>query len=151
MLIPDIQNLFFTAIVRGIDDEVTKFGYTLLLANSDGSADRERVYLDTFRAEGVAGLLAIPSQNDERGFRQFLETGVPLVILDRTVHLPNVDIVTVTNREGAAQAVQHLVGLGHTRIAMIGRDGDATTSGASAARGFFAGASGRRPSRPNPS
>ncbi len=119
VLIPDIQNLFFTAIVRGIDDEVTKFGYTLLLANSDGSADRERVYLDTFRAEGVAGLLAIPSQNDERGFRQFLETGVPLVILDRTVHLPNVDIVTVTNREGAAHAVQHLVALGHRRIAMM--------------------------------
>jgi len=44
---------------------------------------------------------------------------VPLVILDRTVHLPNVDIVTVTNREGAAQAVQHLVGLGHRRIAIM--------------------------------
>ena len=44
---------------------------------------------------------------------------MPLVILDRTVHLPNVDIVTVTNREGAAQAVQHLVALGHRRIAMM--------------------------------
>ena len=119
VLIPDIQNLFFTAIVRGIDDEVTKFGYTLLLANSDGSAERERVYLDTFRAEGVAGMLAIPSQSDERAFRQFLDTGVPLVILDRTVHLPNVDIVTVTNREGAAHAVRHLVSLGHRRIAMM--------------------------------
>jgi DNA-binding LacI/PurR family transcriptional regulator len=120
VLIPDIQNLFFTAIVRGIDDEVTKFGYTLLLANSDGSAERERVYLDTFRAEGVAGLLAIPSQDDERAFRQFLDTGVPMVILDRTVHLPNVDLVSVTNRDGAIQAVEHLVGLGHRRIAMIG-------------------------------
>lgn len=119
VLIPDIQNLFFTAIVRGIDDEVTKFGYTLLLANSDGSAERERVYLDTFRAEGVAGMLAIPSQNDERAFRQFLETGVPLVILDRTVPLPNVDLVSVTNREGAAEAVRHLVSLGHRRIAML--------------------------------
>lgn len=119
VLIPDIQNLFFTAIVRGIDDEVTKFGYTLLLANSDGTAERERVYLDTFRAEGVAGLLAIPSQNDERPFRQFLETGVPMVILDRTVHLPNVDLVSVTNKEGAAGAVAHLTALGHRRIAMI--------------------------------
>ena len=138
VLIPDIQNLFFTAIVRGIDDEVTKFGYTLLLANSDGSADRERVYLDTFRAEGVAGLLAIPSQNDERGFRQFLETGVPLVILDRTVHLPNVDIVTVTNREGAAQAVHHLAGLGHTRIAMMAGM-ETHNVGSERRAGFFAG------------
>lgn len=120
VLIPDILNLFFTAIVRGIDDEVTKFGYTLLLANSDGSADRERVYLDTFRAEGVAGLLVIPSQGDERVFRHFLDTGVPMVVLDRIVHLPNVDLVTVTNFEGAIQAVEHLVALGHARIALIG-------------------------------
>ena len=119
VLIPDIQNLFFTAIVRGIDDEVQKHGYTVLLANSDGALERERVYLDTFRAEGAAGLLVIPSQNDERIYREFLQTGVPLVVLDRTVHLPNVDLVSVTNGEGSAQAVAHLVSLGHRRIAMI--------------------------------
>ena len=66
VLIPDIQNLFFTAIVRGIDDEVQKHGFTVLLANSDGAYDRERIYLNTFRAEGVAGLLVVPSQQDER-------------------------------------------------------------------------------------
>jgi len=119
VLIPDIQNLFFTAIVRGIDDEIQKHGYTVLLANSDGSTDRERVYLNTFRAEGVAGLLVVPSQDDERIYRDFLRTGVPLVVLDRTVHLPNVDLVSVTNAEGSAQAVAHLVELGHRRIAMI--------------------------------
>lgn len=120
VLIPDIQNLFFTAIVRGIDDEVQKHGFTVLLANSDGAYDRERVYLNTFRAEGVAGLLVVPSQQDERIYREFLQTGVPLVVLDRTVHLPNVDLVSVTNSEGSAEAVAHLVALGHRRIAMVG-------------------------------
>jgi LacI family transcriptional regulator, galactose operon repressor len=120
VLIPDIQNLFFTAIVRGIDDEVQKHGFTVLLANSDGAYERERVYLNTFRAEGVAGLLVVPSQQDERIYREFLQTGVPLVVLDRTVHLPNVDLVSVTNAEGSAQAVAHLVSLGHRRIALVG-------------------------------
>ena len=120
VLIPDIQNLFFTAIVRGIDDEVQKHGFTVLLANSDGAYERERVYLNTFRAEGVAGLLVVPSQQDERIYREFLQTGVPLVVLDRTVHLPNVDLVSVTNAEGSAQAVAHLVSLGHQRIALVG-------------------------------
>ena len=119
VLIPDIQNLFFTAIVRGIDDEIQRHGYTVLLANSDGSLERERVYFDTFRAEGVAGLLVVPSQHDERIYREFLRTGVPLVVLDRTVHLPNVDLVSVTNAEGSAEAVTYLAGLGHRRIAMI--------------------------------
>ena len=102
VLIPDIQNLFFTAIIRGIDDEIQRHGYTTLLANSDNSFERERIYFDTFRAEGVAGLLVIPSQCDEAIYHQFLETGVPLVVLDRTVHLPNVDLVSVTNFEGSA-------------------------------------------------
>ena len=133
VLIPDIQNLFFTAIVRGIDDEIQQHGYTVLLANSDGSTDRERVYLNTFRAEGVAGLLVVPSQEDERIYRDFLRTGVPLVVLDRTVHL-----VSVTNAEGSAQAVAHLVELGHRRIAMIAGL-EAHNVGAERRRGFIAG------------
>src|SRR5213078_4297106 len=40
VLIPDIQNLFFTAIIRGIDDEIQRHGYTTLLANSDNSFER---------------------------------------------------------------------------------------------------------------
>src|SRR6478609_3217401 len=90
VLIPDIQNLFFTAIIRGIDDEIQRHGYTTLLANSDNSFERERIYFDTFRAEGVAGLLVIPSQCDEAIYHQFLETGVPLVVelvVDRFIAL----------------------------------------------------------------
>jgi LacI family transcriptional regulator len=138
VLIPDIQNLFFTAIIRGIDDEIQQHGYTTLLANSDNSFDRERVYLDTFRAEGVAGLLVIPSQCDEQIYDQFLETGVPLVVLDRTVHLPNVDLVSVTNFEGSIDAVRHLAELGHTRIAMMAGL-EAHNVGAERRRGFIAG------------
>jgi len=138
VLIPDIQNLFFTAIIRGIDDEIQRHGYTTLLANSDNSFERERIYFDTFRAEGVAGLLVIPSQCDEAIYHQFLETGVPLVVLDRTVHLPNVDLVSVTNFEGSKDAVRHLAELGHRRIAMMAGL-EAHNVGAERRRGFLAG------------
>ena len=138
VLIPDIQNLFFTAIIRGIDDEIQRHGYTTLLANSDNSFERERIYFDTFRAEGVAGLLVIPSQCDEAIYHQFLETGVPLVVLDRTVHLPNVDLVSVTNFEGSKDAVRHLAELGHRRIAMMAGL-EAHNVGAERRRGFVAG------------
>jgi DNA-binding LacI/PurR family transcriptional regulator len=138
VLIPDIQNLFFTAIIRGIDDEIQRHGYTTLLANSDNSFERERIYFNTFRAEHVAGLLVIPSQIDERIYHEFLQTGVPLVVLDRTVHLPNVDLVSVTNYEGSIDAVRHLAALGHRRIAMIAGM-EAHNVGAERRRGFIAG------------
>ena len=69
---------------------------------------------------------------------------MPLVVLDRTVHLPNVDLVSVTNAEGSAQAVAHLVELGHRRIAMIAGL-EAHNVGAERRRGFIAGLGRRGP------
>ena len=47
VVIPDIQNPFFTSVVRGIEDALQERQFTLLLANSDGDPDRERVCLET--------------------------------------------------------------------------------------------------------
>jgi LacI family transcriptional regulator, galactose operon repressor len=119
VLIPDIQNLFYTAIVRAIDDEIQQHGYTVLLGNSGGQLDREQVYLDTFRAEGAVGVLLVPNQRDDQLYREFQRAQLPMVVLDRFLALPGVDAVTVTNAGGAAEAVRHLVDLGHRRIAMM--------------------------------
>jgi DNA-binding LacI/PurR family transcriptional regulator len=63
VVIPDIVDPFFTAMVRGIEDALQPEDYTLLLGDSDGRAERERLYLDTLRAEGVAGILFVPFGN----------------------------------------------------------------------------------------
>src|SRR5690606_30291556 len=119
VLIPDIQNLFYTSIVRAIDDEAQARGYTVLLGNSGGLADREQLYLDTFRAEGAVGVLLVPNQRDDHLYREFLRVGLPMVVLDRFLDLPGVDSVSVTNAAGAAEAARHLAGLGHRRIGMM--------------------------------
>jgi LacI family transcriptional regulator len=119
VLIPDIQNLFYTGIVRAIDDEVQQHGYTVLLGNSGGQLDREQVYLDTFRAEGAVGVLLVPNQRDDQLYRDFLRTQLPIVVLDRFLPLPGVDAVTVTNAGGSGDAVRHLASLGHRRVAMM--------------------------------
>lgn len=119
VLIPDIQNLFYTSIVRAIDDEVQQHGYTVLLGNSGGQSDREQVYLDTFRAEGAVGVLLVPNQRDARLYHEFLRAALPTVILDRYLDLPGVDSVSVDNAAGAAEAVKHLASLGHRRIALL--------------------------------
>ena len=119
VLIPDIQNLFYTSIVRAIDDEVQQHGYTVLLGNSGGLSDREQIYLDTFRAEGAVGVLLVPNQQDPGLYREFLRSALPTVILDRYLDLAGVDSVSVDNAAGSAEAVKHLAGLGHRRIAMM--------------------------------
>jgi LacI family transcriptional regulator len=118
-VIPDILNPFFTAIVRGIEDALQPEGYTLLLGNSDGEAERERLYLDTLRAEGVAGIVFVPSNGEKNAYRSLRRAGVPVVAIDRSPVGLDVDLVEVTNEEGAHAAVAHLVGVGWKRIGLI--------------------------------
>jgi LacI family transcriptional regulator len=119
VLIPDIQNFFFTGIVRGLEHVLHEAGYTYLLGNSDGRAPRERLFIDTLRDEGAAGFIIVPSERGSRAYRALQEAGIPIVMLDRSAPGLNVDQVTVTNQEGVRAAVQHLIALGHRRIGYI--------------------------------
>jgi LacI family transcriptional regulator len=119
VVIPDIVNPFFTAVVRGIEDALHPEDYTLLLGNSDGRAERERLYLDTLRAEGVAGILFVPSNGRPDAYGSLGRAGIPVVAIDRSPVGLDVDLVTVTNEEGAHSAVAHLCRLGWKRIGIV--------------------------------
>lgn len=119
VLIPNIQNPFFTGVLRGIEDLLQATDYTLILGNSDDNPTRERGYLDLLRAEGVGGLILVPGLEGARPYREVLDAGVPIVAIDRFVDDLEADSVTVANADGAAAAVRHLIGLGHRRIAII--------------------------------
>jgi DNA-binding LacI/PurR family transcriptional regulator len=120
VVIPDIQNSFFTGIVRGIEQVLEAETFTFLLGNSDGRPDRERVYLETLRSEGAAGFITVPSQSEPELYRELQAAGLPVVTLDRAAPGLSVDHVTVTNQEGARAAVHHLLRLGHRRIGYVG-------------------------------
>jgi DNA-binding LacI/PurR family transcriptional regulator len=119
VVIPDIVNPFFTGMVRGIEDALQAADYTLLLGNSDGRSERERLYLDTLRAEGVAGILFVPSSDQPDAYVSLVRAGVPLVAIDRSPAGLEVDLVTVTNEEGAHAGVAHLCGHGWKRIGIV--------------------------------
>ncbi|MCX6551175.1 MAG: LacI family DNA-binding transcriptional regulator [Acidobacteria bacterium] len=120
VVVPDIQNPFFTGVVRGIDNVLQAAGYTLLLANSDDTLAREERMLSTLRAEGVAGIVLVPIAGRKGGYQQLFAPMLPLVAVDRAVAGLRVDLVTVANTEGSRRAVAHLTALGHREIALIG-------------------------------
>ncbi|MDX2019190.1 MAG: LacI family DNA-binding transcriptional regulator [Deltaproteobacteria bacterium] len=119
VLIPNIQNPFFTGVIRGIEDLLQATDYTLLLGNSDDNPARERGYLDLLRAEGVGGLIVVPGADAAKTYTEILEIGIPVVAIDRFVADLQCDSVTVANEEGAAAAIRHLIALGHTRIGIV--------------------------------
>jgi DNA-binding LacI/PurR family transcriptional regulator len=127
LIISDIQNPFFTSIVRGVEDLAYEHSYTLLLCNSDEDPDKERLYIDTMLAERVAGVIISPVAEVDNYSSVLLEAGVPIVAMDRRMRDLDVDTVLVNNVEGAYQAVSHLIELGHRRIGFIGGPLQTTT------------------------
>jgi LacI family transcriptional regulator/LacI family repressor for deo operon, udp, cdd, tsx, nupC, and nupG len=120
VVIPDLENPFFTDVVRGIDLVLQEAGYTLLLANSDEDVARERTILETLRAEGVAGIIFVPINAARDAYRDVLAPPLHTVAVDRSPSNLRPDLVTVDNVEGTRTGVAHLLALGHTDVALLG-------------------------------
>lgn len=128
LILSDIQNPFFTSVVRGVEDVLQAAGYVLLLGNSDDDPHKEETYLATFRAEGLAGIIFVISDVAINSYRRILAAGIPLVAIDRAPANLEVDLVTVSNVEGAQEATTHLIRREHKRIGMISGPSHLNTS-----------------------
>jgi LacI family transcriptional regulator len=120
VVIPDIQNPFFTGVVRGIERVLLEAGYMLLLGNSDEIPEREARILATLRAEGVAGIVFVPIANKSSVYERLAHSPFPIVAVDRLPAGLRIDLVTVNNTQASREAVEHLLALGHSNIALIG-------------------------------
>ena len=129
LVVGDIENPFFAAAARGLADVMDAHGYTVLLANADEDAGRERRAVDALRARQVDGMVVVPAPGaSPEHLTELVTAGVPLVLLDRAVVGVAADSVLVRNVAGARAAVAHLAGLGHRRIGVVSDSPDITSS-----------------------
>jgi LacI family transcriptional regulator len=125
VIVCDIENPFFTHILRAIQDVLTKQNYVLLTTNSDEDIELERVHLNTLQSNRVSGLILVPAGSDYREYQSTLR-GMTVVAIDRAPHNLNTDTVTVDNLLAVKNAVHYLMDLGHRRIGYL--TGDLTIS-----------------------
>ncbi|MGZ9584849.1 GntR family transcriptional regulator [Paenibacillus marinisediminis] len=119
-VMPTLNDYFEVRIINAIKRTLKERGYNMLLAYSDGDKEREEQQIRQFMDIGVAGLLLFPVDEDLYN-EEILSLKVnqfPFVLIDR--YLPGVEThyVCSDNRMGAKMAVQHLMELGHRKIAI---------------------------------
>jgi LacI family transcriptional regulator len=119
LLISDITNAFFTAVIRGIEDATNARGYAMILCSTDEDLERERAYLHLLRSRRVDGLIMAPAGDAGDYDDAFTKENAPVVFLDRKISAVPVDTVLVDNQEGTRKAIEYLAGLGHRRIGFI--------------------------------
>jgi DNA-binding LacI/PurR family transcriptional regulator len=121
MIIPDITNPFFPAVVRGAEDIAFSNGYRLILCNSDNDHAKELIHLRELRTYLPAGLIVIPSNFSDLTAQaeSYRRAGTGVVCIDRLPTNWNGDSVTADNEAGAYHATRHLIQLGHRRLSTI--------------------------------
>lgn len=115
VLVPDISNPYFSRVIRGIETQAQKRGYSILLGNTAGERERELFYASlvySSQADGVIQLSAsYPFEPDTKD--------VPIVNICECFDTPDAPKVMLDNKAGARAVTDLLVGYGHTRIAVV--------------------------------
>lgn len=115
LVVPNIANPFFPAIVRGAEDEACKHSLNVIICNSDGRVTKERQYLHSLRDLAVAGVI-LASVSGRDPYVKELAKQVPVVVMDRGLTGSLVSQVCVDNYGGSKAVVDHLASLGHRRL-----------------------------------
>jgi LacI family transcriptional regulator len=107
ILLPDIHGEFYSELLRGADAEARRLGYHLLVGSEDpdGSAPLFSSNIVGF----IAGLAVMITEPNEALWSQAHDVGLPLVVIDETLHGNGVDRVLVDNRTGTMEAMEHLL------------------------------------------
>jgi len=115
----DIRNPMYNAVVKGAEDVLRPHGYALIIASSDASSERELVLLDLFQRRRADGLLfGVEEESHPDVMRRLGAAHFPTILIERDMTLP-IDAVGADHFAGVRHATQHLIGLGHRRIALV--------------------------------
>ncbi len=118
VLLPDVHGAFFSEVVRGIDLAARAAGYHVLVSGSHSDLEETSAVLQALHGR-IDGLILLTAGIDAEWLRRTLPRRVPAVLLNNSGADHDHDTIQIDNRLGAGMAADHLLDLGHRRIAMI--------------------------------
>lgn len=118
LVIPDVENVFFTALARGVEDRAIAAGYSVVLCNTDERPDKEARYLDIAAAQQVAGVV-LAAAGPGPDLDALRARGIAVVAVDRPLPDLGVDVVRLDDADASGRATECLYGRGYTRVACV--------------------------------
>jgi DNA-binding LacI/PurR family transcriptional regulator len=119
VIVPRVTQWFFAAVVQGAEEVLRERGYDLLLYNLAGDAHaRHRVFETSLLTKRVDAVLVLSLKPSPDELDRLARLGRPVTIVG--ADMPGWATVRIDDHEAAAAATQHLIDLGHRRIAYIG-------------------------------
>jgi LacI family transcriptional regulator len=121
VLINDLMNPFFAEVLVGLERELVDAGYTVLMAHTHESVERQQKVLLAMREHKAAGIALCPVLGTPAALTRTVKSwGIPLVVIVRTLGRGSYDFAGSDNALGVKLATQHLLAGGHRRIGFLG-------------------------------
>jgi LacI family transcriptional regulator len=121
LIIPDISNVFYTAVADSVLARLRKMGYEMILCVNEESPEKDLSYLQILEERRVDGIIYThPSGGSNSDYiHELVGRGIPVVEINRQSEKDFLDAVLVDNLRAAQQTMRYLIALGHCRIALI--------------------------------
>ncbi|MFS2279271.1 LacI family DNA-binding transcriptional regulator [Microbacterium sp. OR21] len=123
----DLANPFYYKVAAGLEEELSRHGYALLVATTDDTVDGEERVVDALLAQRIGALLIIPVSDDQAYLEGERQLGTPVIAIDRPARNLVADSIVLENQRGAYEAASRLLQLGHRRIAYLCNPADVYT------------------------
>ncbi len=120
LVVLDVANPFFTDVARGVEDEASMSGLSVILCNSDEQLPKETRYLELLEEHRVQGILITPVAGAGERLARLQRRGTPVILVDSRSPSGSQCSVAVDDVLGGDFAVSHLLEAGHERIAYVG-------------------------------
>lgn len=118
-IIPDISNIFFSELARGIEDIADMYNYNMILSNSDQNKDKEIQLINTMLEKQVDGILFMGGNITEEHVEEFSTASVPVVLAATYDGSGKIPAVNIDYEQAAFEATQMLIEKGHKQPAFV--------------------------------
>lgn len=119
VIIPDMSNIFYAELARGIEDIATMYNYNIILSNSDQNEEKELELLDTMYGKQVDGIVMMSEQVTSAVLTKMGQSPAPIVLAGSVESSQTIPSVNIDYTQAAYDAVSKLVNNGHKRIAYV--------------------------------
>lgn len=119
VIIPDISNIFFAELARGIEDIATMYKYNIILSNSDQNPDKELHLFNTMLGKQVDGLVFMSGNITASHVAEFEKSPAPVVLAGSIEETGTIPSVNIDYEQAVYDSVNEFIGKGHKKIAFV--------------------------------
>ena len=124
LVVGDLMNPYSVELANAVTSTAVDYGYTTFIGAATDDVDSDVAVIDAFHRQRVDGLVVATLQtaSSDAALTKLAEHGMPIVLVGRDIDHDMMDSISADFRSGGRMAAQHLIDLGHKRIAFVGAD-----------------------------